>query len=152
MSVQTTYSDTPAIAFAGMLAEQFSLRQIDSGIAEGALALGQAVKDGSSDAQYVPAAADDAVTGIAVFSSDIEQDDAGAVTYADKAQVPVLKLGRYYATANGALAKGASVAYDPNDGKVGAVVGATTTLAFGKAVTASAADGDLIIVELNLLA
>jgi len=63
--------------------------------------------------------------------------------------VPVLSKGRYYAVANAALAVGDEIAYDPATGKVGAVVGATTTLSFGVAKTSAGADGDLLIVEVK---
>jgi len=149
MSAQTSYSQTPAIGFNGMLAEQFSVRQIDSGIVEnGPLALGVAMKRGSTDAQYVPCVADDAVEGISIFSEAREKQADGTFVYPDEAQFPLLHKGRYYAIANAAIAAEASVAYDPATGKVGAVVGATTTLAFGKAKTSAGADGDLLIIEL----
>jgi len=148
MSVQTTYADTPAVGFNGMLAEQFSLRQIDSGIAEGELGLGVAVVAGTSGEQVVAAAADAAVMGIVIYGTT-EENQSGDFTYPDKSQLPVLSKGRYWAIANGALAIGAEAAYDPATGKVGAVSGGVTTLAFGVAKSASAADGDLIIVEVN---
>ena len=149
MTVQTTYDQTPDIGFNGMLAENFSLRQIDSGLVEGGdIALGVAVKRGTNDNQYEACVADDAVEGIAVFSHHQERVAGAAFVYEEEGQLPVLYKGRYYAIANAALAVGASVAYDPATGKVGAVVGATTTLAFGTAKTSSAADGDLLIIEL----
>ena len=151
MSGQTTYTDTPAIGFSGLLAEPFSLNQIDSGLVEEAagIVLGSCVKPGTDKDQYVPVVADDAVYGMAVFAHTPQENQSGTFTYEDKTQFPVLSKGRAWATANGVLAKSAVVAYDPADGKVGAVVGATTTLAFGVAFTASAADGDLIIVEVD---
>lgn len=149
MTVQTSYEDNPAIAFNGMLAEQFSLRQIESGLVEGStFLLGQAVKPGTADGQYVAALADDAVAGIVIYSgsSENQSDD---FKYEEKDQIPVLSKGRYYATANAALAIGDVIAFDPVTGKVGLVVGATTTLAFGKAITSSSADGDLLIIEVD---
>lgn len=148
MTVQTSYDQNPAVGFNGLLAESFSLTQIDSRLAEGDIVLGQAIKRGSSDAQAVPCVADDAVDGIAVFSYGKEKEPDGSFKYADKQQLPMLYKGRYWAEANSAIAYGASVAYDPATGKVGAVVGATTTLAFGVAKSTSGGDGDLIIVEL----
>ena len=54
MSGQTTYEDTPAIGFSGLLAEPFSLSQIDSGLVGdvGGIALGVAVR-GDGDGIYV---------------------------------------------------------------------------------------------------
>ena len=149
MSAQTSYDQTPVIGFNGMLAEQFSLRQIDSGLVEGGnLGLGVAMKRGSSDGQYVPCVADDAVEGVSIFSHAREKQADGSFVYEDKTQFPLLHKGRYYAVANAAIAAEADVGYDPATGKVGAVVGATTTLAFGKAKTSAGADGDLLIIEL----
>ena len=149
MVAQTTYEDTPVIGFNGMLAEQFSLRQVDSGLAQGALLLGVAVKPGTADGQYIPCIADDGVTGVVLYEGGTVENQSGDFTYADKAPFPVLSKGRYYAVANAAVAVGAVIAYDPATRKVGAVVGATTTLAFGKAITSAAADADLIIVEVD---
>lgn len=150
MSGQTTYEDTPAIGFKGMLAEPFSLRQIDSGLnATGDnLGLGRCMKPGASDGLYILCVPDDAVTGVVVFNS-ARENQSGDFVYLDEGQFPLLVKGRYWAVANGVLAVGAEIAFDPTTDKVGAVVGATTTLAFGKAISSSAADGDLIIVEVN---
>jgi hypothetical protein len=149
MTVQTTYDQTPAIGFNGMLAEQFSLRQVDSGLAEGgALGLAVAVKRGTTDNQYVAAAADEAVEGVVIYSHH-EENPGGDFEYPEKSAVPVLSKGRYYGVANAAIAVGAALAYDPATGKVGAVVGTTTTLAFATAKTSAGADGDLLIVEVN---
>ena len=142
---------TPAIGFEGMLAEQFSLRQIDSGLnATGDnLGLGRVVKpSGVKDGEYILCVPDDAVTGVVIYSA-ARENQSGDFVYADKSAFPVLSKGRYYAVANAALAVGAVIAYDPTTGKVGAVVGATTTLAFGKAITSAAADDDLLIVEVD---
>lgn len=150
MTVQTTYDQTPAIGFNGMLAEQFSLSQVDSGLVEsGPFTLGLAVKRGSTDNQYVACVADDAVEGAVIFSYHQENQPDGTFVYKDEAAVPVLTKGRYYAVANAAIAVGAAIAYDPATEKVGAVVGATTTLAFATAKTSAGADGDLLIVEVN---
>ena len=150
MVAQLTYDETPVIGYNGMLAQQFSLRQVDSGLVEtAAIGLGVAVVPGTADGQYVAAAADEAVSGIAIYEGASETAKDGTFEYDVKDSFPVLSKGRYYATANGALAIDAAIAYDPATGKVGAVSGGTTTLAFGKAITSSAADGDLIIVEVD---
>ena len=91
---------------------------------------------GTTDGQYLGAAADAAVYGIAVFAHTPQEcPPSGDFVYVQDTQFPVLSKGRYWAIANAALAKSAVVAYDPATKKVGAVVGATTTLAFGKAIT-----------------
>lgn len=150
MSGQTTYEAAPPKGFLGLLAEPFSLNQVDSGLNAigGDLGLGRAMKPGTNDGEYVLCVADDAVTGITIFAHHNE-NQSGAVSYADKQAFPLLSKGRYWAVANAAVAVGDELGWVPADAKVGAVVGATTTLAFGVAKTSSAADGDLIIVEVN---
>ena len=148
MSVQTTYSADMVKGFKGMLAEPFSMRQVDSGLVEtAAVGLGVALTTGTADGQYVAAAADDAVLGISLYEPTRELASGGTYEYAVKEQMPVLKKGRVWMTAGAALAVGAEVAYNPATGKVQAVAGGTTTLAMGLAVTSSSADGDLIVIE-----
>lgn len=145
MTVQTTYNESPAIAFNGMLAQSFSLRQVDSGIVETAeIGLGVAVKAGSSDGQVVACGSNDAVKAISLYSGQIE-----ASVYGVKDQLPLLSKGRYYATANGPLTVGDEIAFDPATGKVGDVSAGVTTLAFGSAHSSAAADGDLFVVEVS---
>jgi len=150
MSGQTTYEAAPPKGFVGLLAEPFSLNQVDSGLVAGGgdLGLGRAVKPGTNDGEYIICAADDAVAGVSIFAHHNE-NQSGDMVYKDKQAFPVLSKGRYWATANAAIAIGTEMGWDPATTKVGAVVGTTTTLAFGVAKTSSAADGDLIIVEVN---
>lgn len=149
MSVQTSYSEDMVKGFNGMLAEQFSMRQVDSGLVEtAAIGLGVALAAGSADSQYVAAAADDAVLGISLYEPTREHG-AGSYEYAVKEEMPVLKKGRVWMTAGAALAVGAQVGYNPATGKVQAVAGGVTTLAMGVSVTSAAADGDLIVIEFD---
>lgn len=152
MSAQTTYNQSPAIGFQGMIAENFtSPKQIDSGLVEtAAIGLGHAVSKGTADNQYVKAVANGVVAGVAIYVSGSEQAADGSITFAVKSQLPVMKKGRFMAIANDAIAKGTAVAFDPATNKWGAVVTDTTTLAGGKAVTSSGADGDLITVEVHV--
>lgn len=150
MSVQTTYSEDFAKGFVGLMAEPLSLSQVDSGKAEGgSIGLGVALAAGTADGQYAAAAADDAVLGLAVFHGAHEKEADGSYVYAEKEMMPVLKRGRVWMTAGAALAKGSVVGYNPATGKVQAVAGGTTTLAMGLAVTSSAADGDLIVIDFD---
>lgn len=146
MTAQTSYGETPEIGFAGMLAQQFSLRQVDSGIAEGNLDLARAVKTGSSDGQYVAAGADEAVTGVVIYSGSSE-NQSGAFQYLDKAQLPVLSKGRFYAIAAGLTVIGDELAQVVADRRVGPVAAGLTTLAFGYAKTSASSAGELIVVE-----
>jgi hypothetical protein len=151
MSGQTTYEDTPAIGFPGLLAEPFSLNQVDSGLVEApaGIVAGTAVAPGTAEGQYIPAVADGAVYGVTAFAHTPQENQDGNFTYEDKTQFPVLSKGRIWMTANAAIAKGTVLGYDPATGKVGPVVGTVTTLAFATAQTAAAADGDLIMIEVD---
>lgn len=151
MTVQTSYAEDFALGFKGLKAEPFSLSQVDSGLVEGAaLGLAVAVKYGTAGDQYLAAAADDAVNGVSLFHGSHEKEADGSYSYAVGESFPVMKNGRVWMEAGAALAKGATVGYNPATGKVTAVAGGTTTLAIGKIMKASAADGDLVIVELDL--
>lgn len=148
MSVQTSYPDTPVIGFQGMLAEQFSLRQVDSGLAAGSvIPLGRCVTNvgTSSDAQYVVAINTGAVTGVAIYQGSSE---FASLEYALGESFPVLSKGRYYAVAGEAIAIGDSVAQTTADLKMSNTEEATTTLFFGKAITSAALDG-IFIVEVS---
>lgn len=150
MSAQTSYSQTPVVAFNGMIAQEFSLRQIDSGLAEGAaVGLGVAMKPGTGLDQYVAAEADDAVTGATVFATQDVESQTDPFEYLEDTSFPLMVKGRYWAVANAALAKNAVVAYDPATSKVGPVSGGVTTLAFAKVITAAAADDDLVLIEVD---
>jgi len=150
MTAQLTYAQSPAIGFQGMIAENFVVKQIDSGLVEtAALGLGWALSDGTADNQFVKAAADAAPVGVSVHVSGMEQAADGSVTFAVKEALPVMKKGRILVVANAAVAKGADLAFDPATNKWGAVVGGTTTLALGVAHTSAAADGDVIVMEIH---
>ena len=109
MTVQTTYGETPAVAFAGMLAEDFSVRQVDSFLADGAVPVGYAVKRGSTATEAaVLTAASDVVVGIALAASYIE-NASGALTYADNTSLPVISKGRVWVTVGETVAINDSV-------------------------------------------
>jgi hypothetical protein len=149
MSVQTAYPDTPAIGFEGMLAEQFALRLVQSGLVEtAAVPLGKAVTNvgTSSDAQYVAAVNTGAVVGVAIFEGS--KEFSPTAEYAVGEAFPVLSKGRYYAVAGEAIAVGDQVAQTTADLKMSNTEEATTTLFFGKAITSAALDG-LFIVEVS---
>ncbi len=148
MSVQTSYPDTPVIGFQGMLAEQFSLRQVDSGIAESAaIALGQVVTNvgSSSDAQYEAVANQAAATGVAIYQGSSE---FASLEYAVGESFPVLSKGRYYAVAGEAIAVGDSIAQTTSDLKMSNTEEVTTSLFFGTAKSSAALDG-IFIVEVS---
>lgn len=128
MTVQTTYSATPAVAFSGMLAEDFALRQVDSYLCEADIIAGYAVKAGTAAGQANNISAyDDTVIGISLASTHIE-NASGLITYDDESALPVISKGRVYVTAGETVAAGESVF-------AGIPVVQTSTLVF---------DGDLV--------
>ena len=152
MSVQTSYAQTPAIAFNGMLAEPFSLRQVDTGTVSSAAAISlgsPVVFDGD---EYATAGTQEQVKGIAIFNnSDVEQLTDSTFEYAAETLLPVLKKGRFYGIADGAIAKGATVAWVVASGKWSTTIDANSTYGACVVVEASAADGDLILLEFDAL-
>lgn len=148
MVVQTSYPDSFVEGFAGLKAEPFSLNQVDTGIASEQIALGACVVHGSGDDVYDVAAIDETPVGVAIYDLSHEKDADGSYKFAAEDSFPVLSSGRVWMVANAALSVGAAVSWDPATSKVGAN-GAGTTENFGIIRKASAADGDLVIVELN---
>ena len=84
MTAQLTYQQTPAIGFKGMLAEQFSQRQVDSYVAEGSIISGDAVERGTYQTENVAQAMtlmDVAnLIGVALFSHHQENPTLGGMT------------------------------------------------------------------------
>lgn len=119
-------------------------------LASASLVLGQPVVNGSSDDQYKVAAINSDPTGVAVYVSGSEQAADGTVKFSDLQSFPVMKKGRFYGVAAAQIAKGASLSYHVANGKYSAD-GAGTTNAFVYAVTAAAADGDIIMLSIDKL-
>lgn len=151
---QLTYDKAPAVAQAGMLAEQFSLRQVDSFLAEGDIIFGQPVVYGATAEQCkVAAATTDKFLGLALVEKNVEQDSSGVAKYADESMAAVLRYGRIWAIAGEAVLVG-----EPVFAGLGADIGkfyndnggdpATRLECKGKFVTAAAAAGDLVLIEL----
>jgi hypothetical protein len=152
MVVQTSYAATPAIAYGGMLAEQFSNRQVDSFLAEDAIIGGAAVERGTDpDSQVLNLTTATDIYGVAVTSYENKETPEGAViTYAAKEMVPVMETGRIWVYAGGVVAVGDEV--------TPGVAGASTKWTSGAnllgknrafARSAAAADGDLLLIELT---
>ena len=151
MTAQTTYDQTPAVGFSGMLSEQFSQRQVDSYLAvPGPIASGDAVEYVASTenvrhATVLGTAAN--IIGVALFSLHQENPE-GTFMYKDKSEFPVIARGRVYAVAGGAVAVGDELTPSTGTGTKwtsGANAGATTK---AYARTAAGADGDIFIIEL----
>lgn len=149
MVVQLAVTETFDEGFAGLKAEPFSLSQVDTGLATGAVPLGAAVVAGSGRDEFSAAVADGVVSGVAVYDLSHEKDEDGTFSYAEDDSFPVLTQGRVWAVANAAIARGAVLAFDPATGKVGAVSGGVTTLVFATAHFAASGDGVLLVVELT---
>jgi hypothetical protein len=126
--------------------------QIDSFAAQGAVPFGLGLIKGTADDQAkVADSAAGVFVGAAVFTHTIEND--GTVTgYADKDTVSVMRRGRMFVEAASALVVGAPayvvVAAGADQGKFTDV--STDNLGpVGKFIT-SGADGDLVVVEINV--
>ena len=152
MSVQLTYEDNPAAGFKGMLAGNFeSPRMMDSALAEGAIKVGNAVEAGAAVGTMKTLAAAANFAGVAVYFAGIEKPhnmgDADELEIADKKQLAVMTRGRVWAVASAAIAKGAEVV-PSTDASTKFAAGAGTSKVRAVALTAAAADGDLIEIEL----
>lgn len=149
---QLDYSAAPAIAQSGMLAEQFSLRQVDSFLAEGVVSFGFPVVYGTAETQCKHAlATTDVFLGLALIEKNIPQTLAGVAQYDDEDMVAVIRYGRVWAIAGEAVSAGEPVfaGLGANLGKFYNDSATNTRLECkGKFVTSAAADGDLVLIEL----
>ena len=152
MSVQTTYGVTPAVAYLGMLAEQFSQRQIDSFLTEDVIIAGRAVERGTDPATQVLqlSSAATAVYGVSVASyENIETPEGALITYAAKSSIAVMERGRIWVHAGAAVAVGAEVTPGLDVLSSQWSTGANLlglNRAFAR--SAAAAQGDLLLIEL----
>ena len=150
MVVQTSYPETPARGFQGMLAETFSKAQKDSYVGEGALEFGQAVVRGTDPEKQVKTIVGEVdISGfmgitLAVLQ-DIETAGSTRASYADKQMVSVIDDGRIYVTASAAVAVGAEVVPNIADTKFAPGTGTSKHKCYAR--SAAAADGDVFIVE-----
>lgn len=155
MSAQDTYNDRPPVATAGMIAEHFSLRQIDSWLAGEEIPFGVAcVLSATDDRQVVQAAAGtDKFVGISVFSQQLNVQDiaTGAVSYKEKEQLPVMSKGRVWVKSAVAVNYGED-AYALPDGSGQFTntgnTGANLTL-YAKFRGSTTGADQLVIIELN---
>lgn len=147
--VQLTYNETPAIGFAGMLAEEFSQRQINTYLAEGSdIPFGDAVEVGTDPAtQAVALTAIIDLIGVVVASISVEQNADGTIDYKEKTSMPVMQRGRVYVTADDAVDVGEEVV--PSTGaNTKWTPGTGTSVIRAYARTAAGADGDIFMIEL----
>ena len=150
MSVQTTYAQTPAVAYPGMIAQEFSNRQIDSFKVEGTTIVGgQAVElgtDPEGQAKQLATAAN--VYGVAVSSYENKEKTNSTIEFADNEMVAVMQQGRIWVQASALTA--ANVEVVPGTGSSSGKWAAGTGTGLRRAIskTAAAADGDLMLIEL----
>ena len=152
MVAQLTYEKDPAVGFKGMISQNFtSPRQIDSGLAEGAILVGNGVEPGTAAGQYITLADAANFAGVAVYFAGIEKEvGATELELDDGKQLAVMSRGRVFAVAGGVIAKGAQIVPVAGaDTKFIQLVGAITCKVRAVALTAAAADGDLIEIELS---
>lgn len=151
---QLTYTADPALGFAGMISQGFnSPKQVDSKLAEtAAVQFGTSVEEGTDAATQVVTLATLANwSGVAIAASNVEVATGAAGSYAVAASVPVMTRGRVFVTAGAAVAVGARV--EPATGvggKFSTVAVPTLGLQMvAVALSAAAADGDLLEIELS---
>ena len=150
MVVQTSYPETPAKAFNGMLAEQFSMRQLDSYFVEGSSGLmaGQAVERGSDpEKQVVQLATLANFIGVTVQAlQDLETVGTDKPLYSEKEIAPVMDDGRIWVYAGEAVAVGAEVIPTTGaDTRFNAGTGTSNHKCYARSAT-QAAD-ELLLIE-----
>ncbi len=152
MVAQLTYDQTPAVAYAGMISEQFSQRQIDSFLAEDAIIGGYAVErgtDGENQVLVLTTAVD--LYGVAVASYQDKETLPGAqITFDIKDSLPVMYRGRIWVESSGAVAVGDEVT--PGTGaNAGKWASGSNLLADVRAFARSVAGGadELLLIELS---
>jgi len=120
--MQLTYSQYNDELQLGNIADT-SLRQIDSGLAQGAVGIGKPVVRGTDKLrQYVAAGSGVGqgalIVGISVLSQSVEQAlSTGVVQYADKEMFPLLRKGRVVVETDDAVVAGAVANYKLSNSK-----------------------------------
>lgn len=142
-AVQTSYSGEHRSAFAGMIASQEPAIVI-SRVAQGAIAFGSAVVQGTADRQVKAPAAGAAFRGVAVTDTAVapEANDA----YADGYTAAVLTKGVVWVVAAASVAAGQAAFFDA---VTGAISGDTADTAIPNAIfDSTAAPGGLVKLRL----
>lgn len=149
---QTSYSQTSAVGFAGLL-DGIGPKSVRSYAAEEAIPLAYPVKLGTTKDKEVLKTTSGALTiGFAIHDQAREQSSAGVVQYAQYEQVSVLTAGRFWIETTDAVVAGATANLTVATGKltdeaVAAGIEAFTQVSV-KFVTGTAAAG-LAIVEVK---
>lgn len=153
MSAQTTYNETPSAAFEGMIAQSFSLSQIDSGLVSGSsILLGQPVSSAGSEDTYYTTSTEEQVHGIAVYKPDgIEKQPDGSFEYSVNQQFPVMKKGRFWGKVAGNYSMGTEVAWVEGTSKWSTTIDAASTYRAARVVSGATADGALALLEFDFM-
>jgi len=155
MVAQLTYNAQPAVAIPGMIAEMFSLRQIDSWLAGGEIPFGFPVSISSTDPDQVVVATSpsDTFVGISVFAHQLNVHDilTGECHYQLTDQVPVMSKGRVWVLSAGAVEFGED-AFALPDGSgqfSNANVGGLNINLYAKFRGTTTGAGQLVMIELQ---
>ena len=151
MSAQDTYNETPVVGYKGMLAEQFSSRQIDSYLAESPVANiggGQGVERGTADGQAIQLATVGNWFGVAVTQYGDRENQSGEIVYPAGSAFPVMIQGRIWVESGGAVAVGDQVV--PGVGALADefTVGISAGFVQAFARTSAAGANELFMIEL----
>jgi hypothetical protein len=155
---QTTYSDFPAQAVAGQIADLSPTHTI-SRLAEGPIGAGCFVAKGTSrDQTLLPAAGTDVsahLDGVAIYTA-LKEPYTSTAQYKATDSVPVLRKGPIWVQVAVVAVTDDSVPYiyhtGSNAGKIrGTTDGSATVAPSGVKVIQGAAPGGLALVELNLV-
>lgn len=145
---QTAYTLYPAEAYAGQLIPDVPF-VVESRVATANIPFGRAVQRVTSDTQVGLTAASGIAQGVAIITHETPNDQAEDILTGQN--VSVLKRGRVYVEAVGAVTQGAAayavVTVGTDQGKVTATVG--TNLLIGKFVNGGAG-GSLVLVDVDL--
>jgi hypothetical protein len=151
MTVQLTYTDKAAVAYPGMLSQPFSNPlQIDSRFVEtAAVVAGQAAEAGSDAAKQIVGLASLANwSGVVFASQTVESQADGSLSYAPLGAASLVTKGKIFVVASEAVAVGDQVVPGTGAGSVKFGGGTSLGQCHAVALSASAADGDLLEIEL----
>lgn len=152
---QTSYALTPAVAFAGMLADAVSTRMI-SGLADTALDAGYGLCRGAADGEVkLPGAGSDVTTdfqGVSVYLASKMPVQGSALRYAAKDSVSILRQGRIWVLALGDMVSDGPVYCVDAVANFGRFRGDNTNAALvpNAIVIKGATAGNLALIALNL--
>ena len=151
MSAQDSYDETPVVAYKGMLAEQFSSRQIDSYLAVSPVADvggGQAVERGNLDGQAKQLASVGNWLGVSVTQYGDRENQSGEIIYPEGHAFPVMIQGRIWVESGAAVAVGDQVIPGINALADEFSPGVSTSFVQAFARTAAAGANELFMIEL----